>query len=156
MLVFDPKYQIWDEEDNTEFKFAAYGNGVCYYIDAENKLRTLTGSDTADVLWCIESGDLRENTLEQKWISKAMFNFWLDAGAEANIYFRFDEDPIWHKAGTVFSVTSKTYTIPIIPQRCSRFRWRIEGKGQRKLLAMGITVEGGSEINGSIQSAFRR
>lgn len=156
MLVFDPKLQIWDQEDDTKFQFATYGNGVCYYIDAENKLRTLTGSDSAIIEWSIESGDLRENLLEQKWISKAMFNFWLDAGAEANIFFRFDEDPLWHKAGTVFSVTSKTYTIPIIPQRCSRFRWRIEGKGQMKLLAMGITVEGGSEINGYIQSAFRR
>ena len=156
MLVFDPKYQVWDQEDDTQFKFATYGNGVCYYIDADNKLRTLTGSDSAIIEWSIESGDLRENLLEQKWISKAMFNFWLDAGAEANIFFRFDEDPLWHRAGTVHSVTSKTYTIPIIPQRCSRFRWRIEGKGQMKLIAMGITVEGGSEINGSLQSWYRR
>lgn len=156
MLVYDPRLQLWCQEDGTEFKFAAYGNGTCYYIDAADKLRTLTGSDTGIIEWSIESGDLRESMLDTKWISKAKFSFWLDVGAEANIYFRFDEDPLWHRAGTVHSVTAKTYTIPIIPQRCNRFRWKIEGKGQMKLLAMGITVEGGSEINGSIQSAFRR
>ena len=129
---------------------------MLYYIDSANALRTITGNDTGIIEWSIESGDLRESMLDTKWISKAKFSFWLDADAEANIYFRFDEDPLWHRAGTVHSVTSKTYTIPIIPQRCSRFRWKIEGKGQMKLLAMGITVEGGSEINGSIQSAFRR
>ena len=156
MLVYDPRLQVWCQEDATEFKFAAYGNGTCYLIDNENKLRTLTGSDAGIIDWSIESGDLRESMLDTKWISKAKFSFWLDVGAEANIYFRFDEDPLWHRAGTVHSVTAKTYTIPIIPQRCSRFRWKIEGKGQVKLLAMGITVEGGSEINGNIQSQFRR
>ena len=156
MLVYDPRLQLWCREDATEFKFATYGNGVCYYIDSANALRTLTGADTDVIEWAIESGDLRESMLNQKWISKAKFLLWLDVGSEANIYFRFDEDPLWHRAGTVHSVTAMTYTIPIIPQRCNRFRWKIEGKGQMKLLAMGITVEGGSEINGSIQSAFRR
>lgn len=156
ILVYDPKYQVWDQEDETEFKFAAYGNGECWYIDSGNSLRKLTGDDSSIIEWAIESGDLRENLLDQKWISKAKFSFWLSAGAEANIFFCFDEDPLWHRAGSVYSITAKTYTIPIIPKRCSRFRWRIEGKGQMKLLAMGISVEGGSEINGSIQSAFRR
>ena len=156
MLVYDPKYNVWEHEDDEQFKYAAYGNGVCYYIDAGNALRTLTEDRDVQFDWSIESGDVREPTLDQKWISKAKYNLWLDAGSEANIFFRFDEDPIWHRAGTVHSVVSKTYTIPIIPQRCSRFRWKMEGKGQAKLLAMAITVEGGSEINGYIQSAFRR
>lgn len=155
LLVYDPRYQIWDTEDSTQFKFAAYGEGVLYYIDSANALRTITGSDTAVIDWSLESGDLRENSLNQKWISKAQFNLWLDAGSEANIFFQFDEDPLWHRAYTVHSVIGKTYNIPIVPQRCSRFRWKIEGKGQVKILAMGISVEGGSEINGSIQSWFR-
>jgi len=152
LLVYDPRYQIWDIEDNALFQFTANHNGKLYFITWTGILKTITGDDTSIIEWSIESGDLRENRLEQKWISKALFNLWLDAGSEADIYFRFDEDPIWHRAWTVHSVTNKTYSIPIVPQRCSKFRWRIEGRGQAKLLAMGITVEGGSEINGSIQS----
>ena len=156
LLVYDPKYQVWDQEDDAEFKAAAYGEGKLYYIDAKNILRTITGEEDETIWWSIESGDLRESSLNQKWISKAKYSFWLDSGAEANVYFRFDEDPLWHRAGTVHSVTAKTYTIPIIPQRCSKFRWKIEGKGQMKLLAMGISVEGGSEIDGTVQSWYRR
>lgn len=152
LLVYDPRYQIWDVEDNTLFQFTTNYNGMLYFITWTGILKTITGEDTSIIEWSIESGDLRENRLEQKWISKALFNLWLDAGSEADIYFRFDEDPIWHRAWTVHSVTNKTYSIPIVPQRCSKFRWRIEGRGQAKLLAMGVTVEGGSEINGSIQS----
>lgn len=152
LLVYDPRYQVWDAEDNTLFQFTTNYNGKLYFITWTGILKTITGDDTSIIEWSIESGDLRENRLEQKWISKVLFNLWLDAGSEADIYFRFDEDPIWHRAWTVHSVTNKTYSIPIVPQRCSKFRWRIEGRGQAKLLAMGVTVEGGSEINGSIQS----
>lgn len=156
LLVYDPRYQIWMREDTTQFQFAAYEDGKLYYIDGANQLRTVTGDGAGEISWRIVSGDLRESSLDQKWIGKAKFNLWLDAGAEANIYFQFDEDPIWHRAATIHSVTSKTYTVPIVPQRCSRFRWRMEGKGQMKLLAMGISVERGSEINGNLQSWFRR
>lgn len=155
LLVYDPRYQIWDAEDNTLFQFTTNYEGKLYIITWTGILKTITGDDTTLFEWSIESGDLRENRLEQKWISKALFNLWLDVGSEANIYFQFDEDPLWHRAYTVHSVVGKTYNIPIVPQRCSRFRWKIEGRGQAKLLAMGITVEGGSEINGSIQSWFR-
>ena len=156
LLVYDPKYQVWDREDTTQFKFAAYGDGVLYYINAVNALRTITGADSEEITWYIESGDLRESLLDQKYINKIRFNFWLDADSEANIFLRYDDEPIWHRAGTVHSITEKAYVIPLIPRRCSKFRWKIEGKGQMKLLAMGITVEGGSEINGTVQSWFRR
>jgi len=156
LLVYDPKYQAWYHEDDTQFKFAVFGDGKLYYVDGENVLRTITGTSTDAIEWSIESGDLRESLLDQKYISKARFSLWMDAEAEANIYFRFDEDPMWHRAGTVHSVTPKAYNIPLVPQRCNKFRWKMEGTGQVKLLAMGITVEGGSERNGSLHSWFRK
>lgn len=152
LLVYDPRYQIWDVEDGTRFLFTASYDGKLHYIYTTGTLRTITGGDTSIIQWSLESGDLRENSLNQKWIGRAQFNLWLESGAEADIFFQFDEDPLWHRAWTVHSVVSKTYNVPIIPQRCSRFRWKIEGRGQMKLLAMSVTVEGGSEINGSIQS----
>ena len=156
LLVYDPRYHVWYQEDPVEFKYTAFGDGKLYYIDGSNALRNITGDSTDLIEWSIESGDLRESSLDQKYISKAQFSLWMDAGADANIFFRFDEDPIWHRAGTVYSITPKTYNIPIVPQRCGKFRWKMEGKGQVKLLAMGITVEGGSEINGNLQSWFRK
>ncbi len=156
LLVYDPKYQTWYHEDGTQFRHTASEGGKLYYIDGTGVLQTITGDSTDLIKWSIESGDLRESSLDQKYISKAKFSLWMDAGAEANIFFRFDEDPLWHRAGTVHSVTAKTYNIPIVPQRCGRFRWKMEGKGQVKLLAMGITVEGGSEINGNLHSWFRK
>ena len=156
LLVYDPDKKIWDVEDDTEFQFAAYGDGVLYYIDADDNLTTITGDNDDIIWWSIESGDLIESSLNEKYISRAKFHMLLEAGAEADIFFRYDEDPIWHRKGTIHSIKRTTYTLPILAQRCNKFRWKMEGKGRAKLLAMGVTVEGGSEINGSLQSWYRR
>lgn len=156
LLVYDPLYDIWDVEDDTEFKFSAYGDGKLWYIDGSNQLRTITGNLSETVLWSVESGDLRESSLDQKYISRAKFNLEMDAGSVADIYFSYDEDPLWHRAGTIYSVSKQTYVIPLVAKRCGRFRWKIEGRGQAKILAMGITVEGGTETGGTVQSWRRR
>lgn len=156
LLTYDPKYQIWDVEDDTKFDFATYGDGRLYYIDGNKELTTITGENDEQIWWSIESGDLTENALDEKYISKAQFNFVLSTGAEANIYFKYDDDPLWEKKGTIYSTKQTTYTLPIIARRCNRFRWKMEGKGQIKLMAMAINIEGGSELNGSIQPWKRR
>lgn len=156
VLVYDPKYQIWDVEDHARFQFATYGDGALYYIDGNKKLTTITGDNDEQIWWTLESGDLTESSLNEKYISRAQFNFLLEQGAEVNIYFRYDDDPMWEKKGTIYCTKRTTYTLPIIARRCNRFRWRMEGKGQMKLFAMAINVEGGSEINGSLQPWKRR
>lgn len=156
LMVYDPLYQIWDVEDDTQFKYAVYGDGVLYYINSSNELRTITGNSDERIYWSVESGQITEAYLDEKYITKAKFNFLLDEGAEANIYFRYDEDPLWHRKGTIHSVKRTTYTLPIIAQRCNKFQWKMEGHGTFRLIAMGVTVEGGSELNGTIQSWLRR
>lgn len=159
LLVYDPKHHVWTAEDDLNIQMMADNDNKIYFIEFDPEdlgIRLMSGDSDETIDWMIESGDLRESSLDLKWIGKLKFSLWLDADAEANIYLSYDEDPLWHRAGTVHSVTAKTYPIPIIPQRCSRFRWKMEGKGGMKLLAMAVDVEGGSEISGSIQSWFRR
>lgn len=156
LLVYDPQYKLWDVEDDTRFKYAAYGDGMLHFIDGANQLTTITGDRDEIIWWSMDSGDIVASDLNQKYISKIRFYFSMDVGAEADIYIQYDMDPLWHRQGTVHSITKKTYTVPILAQRCYKFRWKIEGKGQMKLLACAYTVEGGSEINGNVQSFFRR
>lgn len=157
LLTFDPRYQIWDQEDETKFLFSSYGDGILHYIDGDSKeLRTITGSEDDDIAWCMESGDISENSLDQKHIGRVRFQFQMDRDAEATVYLRYDDDLLWEKKGTVRSSRKTVFVLPVIPRRCFKFRWRIEGHGQVKLLAMDTTVEGGSEIHGDIQSWFRR
>ena len=156
LLVYDPRYGIWDVEDDETFKFAAYSDGILHYVNADDDLTTIYGNKDEVIEWELESGDTAENSLDQKYISKVKMNLWLDVGSEVRIFFKFDDEPMYHAEGFIRSTANKTYTIPIRPHRCSKYRYKLIGKGQFKLLGMSREIESGSEINGSIQFSYRR
>lgn len=156
LLTFDTRYQLWHKEDDLEFRFTAFGEGTLFYIDSDNQLATITGNRDERIFWMLESGDIVESSLEQKYISKIMFNFEMESDAEANVFMQYDDDELWERKGTIKSIKNMTYVLPIIPKRCNKYRYRIEGYGHVKLYGMQRTVEGGSEVNGSIRSGFRR
>lgn len=152
ILCYDPQYQIWEKEDNDIFKFVTCGDGELFYIDKDDMLTTIAGDREEEIEWFMESGDIVESSLDEKWISKLKFNFWLSKGSEATIYLKCDDANTWRKCGRIKATQNRTYTLPIVPRRCNKFRYRIEGKGEFKLLGLSREVERGSEINGHIQA----
>lgn len=149
VLVYDPKNKVWHREDDDVFKTCAYGDGVLHYVDKGNKLTTISGSRTESIEWFAESGDLVENSLDNKYVSKLKFNFKLGKGAEARVLMKYDEEPLWKLESVIYSKEHKTYTVPIIPRRCNSYRYRIEGKGEFKLFGLSREVEGGTENGNS-------
>ena len=156
LLTFDTKYRLWHKHDDLQFVCTAFGDGVLYYIDTHGYLSTITGNSAEKIEWFVESGDIVEGSIDQKYVSKIRFNFWMDDHAEANIFMKYDDDPLWERKGTVKSIKNMTFVLNIIPKRCNKYRYRIEGYGQFKLFGMVREVEGGSEVNGSIYSGKRR
>ena len=149
LMVYDPKLQMWHKEDDTEIKMAAFGEGELYYVDKENQIRTIedeTAEETID--WMLESGDMMENTFNSKHILKLMFHVKLDYGAVMEVYLKYDSEPMWQRVFALKNAKKKTYVIPIIPRRCSQFKYKIEGYGNFRLFGISKNVEKGSEING--------
>ena len=71
--------------------------------------------------------------------------------------FRYDDGVEWEQVYTANSSKDQIYPVNIIPRRCHKYRWRIEGKGQMKLIGMSRDVEGGSEIShGYLSFGYRR
>ena len=148
LLVYDPKYRIWHKEDDTRMQMAAYGDGELYYVDSSNRLRTICADDSEETPeWVLESGDMLENTLNMKYISKLVFYLKLEKGAKLEIYLKYDSDPMWERKFTIREAKKKTYLVPIIPRRCLNFSYRIEGKGGCRLFGISKYVEEGSELN---------
>ena len=151
LMVYDPALQLWHKEDDTEMKLATYGDGKLYYIDRENQLRTIADDGEKEVFdWTLESGDMMEGTFNMKHISKLMFHVHLDEGAVMEVYMKYDSDPMWKREYTLRNARKKTYLIPIIPRRCSQFRYRIAGYGKFRLYGISKYVEEGSEIDGKL------
>lgn len=156
LLVYDPLRNIWDAEDETEFVYVARGETALYYSDRNGSVRNVTGDTAEHIEWNIASGDMMEGILEHKYMSRLLLHFDLDAGAHANIWVRYDDSPVWERKATIQCDQRRTFAIPIKPKRCTRFRWKMDGYGGMRLIGMQITVEGGSELNGSIRSGLRR
>ena len=156
LLCYDPRLRIWDKEDDTEFLYACYGEGKGYYISSANTLCTVTGDDTEVIDWMLESGDIKEGSITEKYVGKLLFNFWLAKDTVATIYISCDGSPMWVRKGSITSDKDTTYQIPITPQRCNKYRYRIKFHGDGKLISSARYVEGGTELNGTIHHGYRR
>ena len=148
VYVYDPQTTFWMVESDERFKYTVF-DGNLLYADASGRLRHIK-SGTEDVEWYLESGDIREQTLNNKYISKLLFNFWLASDTVVNVFIKWDDEPIWEHKGQISSDINNTYTLPIIPKRCNKFRYRIEGRGEFKLIALGRYLEDASEVTHGI------
>ena len=148
VYVYDPQTTFWTVESDEQFKYTVF-DGNLLYADSSGNLRHIKGG-TEVFQWYLESGDIREQTLNNKYISKLLFNFWLASDTVVNVYIKWDDEPIWEHKGQISSDINNTYTLPIIPRRCNKFRYRIEGRGEFKLIALGRYLEDASEVTHGI------
>jgi len=148
VYVYDPQTTFWMVESDERFKYTVF-DGNLLYADASGRLRHIKGG-TEVFQWYLESGDIREQTLNNKYISKLLFNFWLASDTVVNVFIKWDDEPIWEHKGQISSDINNTYTLPIIPKRCNKFRYRIEGRGEFKLIALGRYLEDASEVTHGI------
>lgn len=157
LLVYDTKNHLWHKEDDTRFKFAQYADGELHFIDGNNKLTTITGNREETIDWFLESGDITEGSLSQKYIGRLKFRLWMALDSIAIIYAKYDDGAEWERVITIRSTKDNTYPVHIIPRRCHKYRWRIEGHGQMKLMGMSREVEGGSEYaHGHFSFGYRQ
>ena len=145
MLVYDIEKKIWYREDETQMKLAASGGGELHYVDGANNLRMISGG-TEEFDWYAETGDIEDKNLNRKYVGKLQFMMELERGARVDILIKTDQDAAFKKVMTISADRKRTYSIPIKPKRSFHYRWRMEGKGEAKLFAIGKYIEEGSEV----------
>lgn len=146
LYVYDQTAGAWYLEDDTDLTYSAYGAGTLYYVDAGKNIRTITGESDEQIEWYMESGDQNEGSLEKKYLNKIQFMLELDAGAVVDIFLKYDSEEQWERILTVSTETKRSYSVPIRPKRCLRYRYRLQGIGAVKLYGIGKYIESGSEI----------
>ena len=145
LLVYDTEKRLWHKEDDTRMLLTAPGGGQLYYVDQDKNVRTITGGDEL-VEWYLETGDLEEGSLNRKYIGKIQFMIELERGSQVDVFLKHDSDAAFRRMITIFADKKRTYSIPIKPMRCFYYRWRLEGKGKARLIAVGKYINEGSEI----------
>lgn len=150
LYVYDLRMQMWHKEDGLHLKYMTYGDGDLYCIDADGQLFTIAGDREEMIPWMLESGDQMEGTVDFKHVKKMQFHLKMPRDSEVNVYIRYDESPEWEKVQTYTAEYYRTYTVNIVPRRCQRYRYRLEGYGEVALVAMTRRVGQGSDIHGSL------
>lgn len=146
ILVYSPEKKIWSREEEMKARFLAWGGGELYVIDSDKHLFAMEGNREEKISWYLESGDREEGSLQKKVVQKIQFLLELERGSQADILIRYDGSPLWERVCSVTAREKRTCTVPLIPRRCSRYRYRIEGIGAARLLGIGTYTREGSEV----------
>ena len=145
LYVYDPALKMWHMEDDTEMRYTAYGEGKLYYINQDNRLLTIADSTEVErIEWCLESGDLLESDLNKKRIKKLQLMIELERDAYMELDIKTENDRIWKRLQTFRPSEKTVFTVPLIPNRCNSYRYRLHGAGGFKLFGMVKTIQDGS------------
>lgn len=150
LYVYDLGKGLWHKEDNLHILFTAYGEGDLYCIDSQGNLFTVAGDRNEQIEWMLESGDMLDGSIEHKYLKRLLFNLKLETGSELDILIKYDEQEEWEKVNTYTARSYRTHVLNVVPHRCQKYRYRLEGRGPATLIAMGKYIGYGSEIHGSL------
>lgn len=162
LYVYDIKKGTWHKEYNLDQDTDLININQNLYLgkseDKSNYLTKIIGKSTEpswilnkqptyDIpKWYVVSGEYNGGSLYNKYINKFMFELKMDKGAKLSISFSYNDTGEWEKVYRTVNRTNKQLIkIPIIPKRCERMKYKIEGEGNVKIYTITRIVEGGSE-----------
>lgn len=156
LFVYDSKNGIWCKEDNTEVLYFCKHFDELYYIDVKDKqMKSIRGTLLYDVPekaiesqfdWFVESGNIGYSSPDNKYVSRVNLRITLEFGTNVDFYLQYDSSGRWEHKFNMSGKGTRTFTIPIIPNRCDHFKYKITGKGGCKIHSITKTLEQGSDI----------
>lgn len=155
VFVYDTAKKLWHKEDSARLsEFAEFGGELIGA--AGNSLISLTdgkkiafNAESAEetVEWSFETGELGTDSISCDNVVRLMLRVVCEKGTVVRVKLQCDGGE-WRHIYSLTANAHRTYSIPIIPQRCDRMKCRISGKGKAKILSIGIVRSEGSDVIG--------
>lgn len=150
LFVYDTEKGLWYREDGGGIKYFARLGGELYMYDADtHKLLTAKGTVGAPedaVEWFAETGEIGYASADARYLDKLQLRISLPHGSKAALYIEYDGDGYFEHIGSVEGSAVQAFTLPVMPRRCDRFRLRISGVGECKLISISKITEEGGEV----------
>lgn len=149
LFVYDTQRNVWHHEDNTRASgFTAWGDEL-FFIDAQcSRIIAENGTEgerEGIVRWHAESGLIGYELVDRQYVSRFNFRMRLGKGARCALAIEYDSNGKWVDQGVIFGHGTDSFVIPVIPQRCDHFRFRLEGEGDVKIYSIAKMIEQGSD-----------
>lgn len=150
LFVYDTERGLWYKEDGGDVKYFARLGGELYMYGADtHKLLCAKGTDGTPedaVEWFAETGEIGYSTTDAKYLDKLQLRMSLPHGSKAELYIEYDGDGYFEHIGSIEGSAEQAFTLPVMPRRCDRFRLRISGRGECRLISISKIMEEGGEI----------
>ena len=72
-----------------------------------------------DFEWYVESGAIGYSSPDNKYVGRVNIRITLELGTNADFFIQYDSCGEWEYKFNMSGKGTKTFTVPIIPKRCS-------------------------------------
>lgn len=164
MLVYDASTQTWMRERGEDVRvFCRDGHILNYLMLNEEKNQYSIKSVNSDydtvmvldgenypqaekrVKWYCESGDIGFSDIYQKYVKRLTLRAKVHEDAEFYVYLSCNGDEFRQIGEAVTREGIHSVSIPLTPDRCDNFRYRLEGKGQVEIISLYFEFDEGSD-----------
>ena len=83
-----------------------------------------------------ETGPLRYETPDRKYLSRFDLSLRMEPGARLELWLRYDGAGDWQRAAVLEHSGAGSVTLPIRPRRCEQLELRLTGRGEAKIFAL--------------------
>ena len=150
LFVYDTLKGMWHREDDTQAVAFCNCRGDLYYIDHENKIKTIKGTqgvlEDKPIEWEAVTGIIGTDSPDKKYISKLDVRMSLVVGARVSFFIEYDSSGEWEHLFSMDGIKLRSFAVPIRPQRCDHMRLKIIGSGEAKIYSICKTIEQGSDV----------
>lgn len=147
LFVYDVRRGIWLREDNTHCTGMAFYGGYVYLLTAGGELlRIDPEAAKSDMEWSLTFCPFNETINERKIYSKFHLRMELAAGAWLTVEVRRDNARQWQRVYATHNARARTFTVPILPERCDSVEIRLRGKGECLLRTFIREFSTGSDV----------
>ena len=144
LALYDSKYRFTKYKD----KLLCWNYKSISYIHDQSSFFESSHNDNRQS--CLVSKYMEEGSIMHKYIIKLLFDIELGQNSTVVISLQYDDDKLWTEAFSTTSETHKTISVPILPRRCKKFRYKIDAIKDFTLRGVVKFIEEGSEVNGFI------
>lgn len=146
LFVYDPRYNLWHEEDDLGISAMATLSAQLYFL-AGNTIYQERGSAYDGVEWSVETADYYQQYFGKKAAGPYLvLRYWLAEGAQLAASISYDGGD-WEEIGTITGEGQKrSIRLATVPARCDHYRLRFNGSGQMQLFSLTRESAAGSAV----------
>ena len=153
LFVYDTNANLWSREDNIVIKDFARHASDLFFVSSDNKLYSVYGSAYKNMLTLEApidfeaiSGFIGYHTDNKKYLSRMSLRLKMSPGSWLKLFIEYDSSNKWEYVWQVSDKTLDTFAMPIRPERCDHFRYKIVGHGDIMLYEVSKSYSEGSDM----------